>query len=463
VKPSTRSARVCLVAALGIGPLGCRLEQDHLPRAGVRVPPPTVSGGSGGASPSPVGGSGPGSGEGGSAGGSGETPPATADAAPDAIPIVAEADAAVPPPPLDAGSDVPPAFMVMGASTWRGGATAAYSVVHDAVCDPAAQGAFTHADPELARRGLRGGFGVIVGSCGEGPASKWEQVRALAAHGHDVYNHSWSHACLGDAQQCAGNGMPSADLALQIDQATQVLAERGGVTAQFFSFPFDVCGQEGLDRLKQAGYLGARCGTRGVAPSSFPDPFAARFDSWGPGYSIYGNSGPCAGLTRPNTNVAPDTLSPACRRYVLDHYVDEAIAAKGWALRAFTGFTDDPGVFQPVSVADYTAHLDYVRSKVQAGQLWVEGPSAILRYRFARERCPLPTVVDGRTLRFAPASPECQRYATRVSYVVASTMLADAPNVVAVQGGVSTAAARIGRAAFIVTVDPTQGDAILGE
>src|SRR5437763_2454077 len=78
----------------------------------------------------------------------------------------------------------PPAlasFRVDGVATWRGDATAAYSLIHDDICDPHALGVFTAAEPELRQRGLHAGFGVIVSTCAA--AGRWPEVRALVAHG----------------------------------------------------------------------------------------------------------------------------------------------------------------------------------------------------------------------------------------------------------------------------------------
>jgi hypothetical protein len=360
--------------------------------------------------------------------------------------------------PPDAAAPIGPAFTVTGVATWRGDAVGAYSLVQDGVCD--LDGAFTHGDPELTRRGLHGGFAVIVGSCGMGTASKWPRVKALREHGHDLLNHSWSHPCLGTVADCQGQGARSTDLALEIDRSSEVLASSAGGPIEFFVFPFDTCGPDALGRLKQRGYLGARCGARGVSDARLADGFAVRFDSWGPSFSAYGNAGPCRGLVMRDANVAPDSLPVACRSYVLDQYVDDAIAGHGWALRALTGFTDERGVFQPISLADYTAHLDQVRRKVDAGQLWVEGPSVVLRYRFARQTCPMPTVVDGRTLRFPEPSAECRRHATAVSYLV-STTSADLPSLQASQAGSVTMARKTAPGRFVVDADPTRGDVTL--
>jgi peptidoglycan/xylan/chitin deacetylase (PgdA/CDA1 family) len=436
--------------------LGCRVKAENLPVPGAAGP----TAGSG--SPGDSGGRGGSLGEPGStAGMGGGSAPAGDDAAAgesvDAIPISIVTDAAL----QDTSSDVVPEFAVTGVATWRGGATAAYSIVHDTVCDPGAEGALTQADPELTVRGLRGGFGVIVRSCDALP-SQWPQIMALVAHGHEVYNHSWSHPCLGTAAQCGAN-LRSTDFAVEIDQSTQVLAMQAGITPQYFSFPFDICGQDAVTLLRTRGYLGARCGTRGVSPPDLADTFATRFDQWGPSFSIYGNTGPCAGTGTANTNTSPELRPVACRRYVLNHFVDEAVAQQGWAMRAFTGFLGDAGAFQPVSLEDYTAHLDYVRTQVEARLLWMDGPTAVLKYRWARQLCPLPTVIDGRTLHFAAPTAVCQRYATQVSYLVSATMMLDAPDVTAIQGGIATPTARLGRAAFMVTADPTGGDVLLSQ
>jgi hypothetical protein len=100
---------------------------------------------------------------------------------------------------------------------------------------------------------------------------------------------------------------------------------------------------------------------------------------------------------------------------------------------------------------------------VQAGLLWVEGPTTVVKYRWARQLCPLPTVADGRTLHFEVPTAECQRFATSVSYLVSATMMVDAPDLTAIQAGVAIPAARLGRAAFMVTVDPTAGDVVLSQ
>ena len=189
----------------------------------------------------------------------------------------------------DAGglSDASPtghAFKITGAATWRGNATAAYTLIHDDICDPSVHGAIAHADPMLVERGLHGGFGVIVSRCSV--MNRWDEVKSLIAHGHDVFDHSWNHPCMtmnaALAMSCDPAAPHSADYATEIDMSTKVLREQTGVPNVFFIFPYDVCDPAGVARLKTQGYLGARCGdqTTQFNPSNFTDPFKIQFDVW---------------------------------------------------------------------------------------------------------------------------------------------------------------------------------------
>jgi hypothetical protein len=346
--------------------------------------------------------------------------------------------------------------MVDGVATWRGNATGAYTIIHDDVCDGSVASVFTKADPELTKRGLHAGFGAIVQECVQG--NQWAKLKTLLSHGHDIFNHSWSHPCLGTAGMCSGNGTANSDYATQVTKSTETLEAMLNIQVQYFIFPYDVCGAGALGQVKELGYLGARCGgdMHGVNDANFTDPFANKFDIWGPSYSIYGKAGPCAGAG----GEEPTAASSACRLYVLNHYVDEAIRLKGWANRELHGFTGDPGVWQQMPLADYQAHLDYVAEKQKAGDLWVEGPTPVIRYRFAREACTKPTV-EGGTLKFPAPSADCQKYATTLTYLVSTSDGSDPATLRAFQGGAALPSRKLGPGKFAIDADPTKGDATL--
>ena len=212
-------------------------------------------------------------------------------------------------------------------------------------------------------------------------------------------------------------------------------------------------------RTSKQSFLGARCGPGTSNASSFADAYAFKFDLWGPAYSGFGKAGPCAGLKAGTT---PAQASAACRKHVLDAGMDEAINKKAWVVRNFHGFVGDSGVFEPVAVADYRTHLDAVKQKVDAGSLWVAGPTAVVKYRFARQHCPMPMLM-GNTLTFGAPTAACSKYATTLSYQVSLTDGSDPAKLAVVQGGVRTDARKTGPGSFVVDADPSKGDAQIVE
>jgi hypothetical protein len=180
---------------------------------------------------------------------------------------------------------------------------------------------------------------------------------------------------------------------------------------------------------------------------------------FGPAYSIYFDAPPCKGVKQYET--PPEQASIACRAHVLDRYVEDAIAQRGWAVRELHGFVDDHGSFEPVAVEEYAAHLDRVMVKVRAGQLWVEGPTRVLKYRSARASCPLPTAIETGTFAFAEPSAACRRSATLLSYLISMTDGTDPAALTAEQAGARTPARKVARGRFAVDADPTRGPVVL--
>ena len=314
------------------------------------------------------------------------------------------------------------AIAVEGVSTWKGNATAAYSIIHDDACDYLTDSLFTIADPELIKRGLHAAFGAIVVSCSV--RNVWDQLQAVAAHGHEIVCHSFNHKNFITA-------VPTPDLSVEIDQATQVLEENlPGHKIQYFIFPEDAFTQSMLDHLATVGYTGARAGIKGVNPPDFADPLHVEFDVYNGENSIY----------------YPQSQD------VLKAYVDDAIAKGGWAVRELHGIQDSS--WQSIPLADYLAHLDYIKAKQDEGALWVDTPTAVNHYRFARQFCGAPTVL-GNALSFSMPSAQCTANATALSVLV--TTAVDAPVLSATQNGVPVASKRLGANRFVVDVHPMLG------
>jgi hypothetical protein len=252
----------------------------------------------------------------------------------------------------------------------------------------------------------------------------------------------------------------STDYAQEIDRAAAALAANG-VAAGFFAFPYDVCDPAAVNHLKARGYLGARCGGRGINVADFADGFNLRFDVWVRAGSLHDRAPPCRGPDAEGSAAAQ--ASAACRTYALTRQVDDAIERKGWAIRELHGFDDDPGGWGAIALDDYLAHLQYVAAKANAGELWVDGPTPILKYRYARVHCPAPTVRRNRLEFAVAASADCARYATVLSYRVSTADGSDPPSLGVVQAGRTLPARKVGRGRFVVDADPTKGDAILSD
>jgi len=306
-------------------------------------------------------------------------------------------------------------------TTWRDDANAAYSIIHDDLCDGALDSLFDVADPELSSRGLRAGFGAIVGACVE--RGLWSQLQTLRDHGHEIICHSWGHPNLTEGP----------DLNQEITVATSTLdMNLVGQKTSYFIFPFDAFNDALLTQLDGLGYLGARAGERGLNPADFSDPLRNQFDVWGA--TVYAEGAPG-----------------------LQEYVDEAITNGGWANREFHAVGTE--AWEPVPTADYTAHLDYVKAKVDAGELWMDTPSAVVRYRLSRLNCGEPTTATG-TIAFSAVGPVCTKYATELSVEITTTV--DAATLLANQGGVALTTQKIGPKLFRVNIDPTLGTTFIG-
>ncbi len=312
---------------------------------------------------------------------------------------------------------------VEGVATWRGATQGAYTIIHDDLCDFSIDSLFDVAEPELTARKLPAAFGAIVSRCEE--RELWSKLTSMIDSGHEIINHSWDHQDIG----------LGASLETQLNQATTTLdANLVGQKTGFFIFPYDSFSDAAVTRLGELGYLGARAGTKGVNVADFPDGLRVKFDVYGGENSIYDGQGD-----------------------ILKIYVDLAIAEGGWSVREFHGIADTS--FWAIEVEAYRAHLDYVRLKVDAGELWVDTPSTVVRYRFARQHCGLPTV-SGATLMFGAAGAKCIAYATPLSVLV--TTERDAPSLIAVQDGGMVKTRRLAVGRYVVDINPLGGAVTTG-
>jgi hypothetical protein len=333
-------------------------------------------------------------------------------------------------------------------ATWRGNAQGVYSIIHDDLCGSPISLEDGKASALLAMHGVKVAFGAIAGSCDE----KWQAVKALQAEGHEIINHSWDHT----------DHVLARNLAVQVDQADAALKQNVGAEAtQFYIFPFDSFDAESIGHVKALGYLGARGGKQGqINPANFSDDFALSYDVFGAGYSTYCDEGVCAaeqltccGVETPCVvgTTYTDQGSRSCRVSVVNSYVDAAIASGGWAMREFHGVDDG---WEGIASDVYGEHLTYVASKVQARELWVATPTAVIKYRHARDAC--APQLQGSRITFNAADPSCAKYATRLTLVVRSLT----STLTAKVAGQAVPAEHVGDE-FLLDVEPSAGDVTL--
>jgi peptidoglycan/xylan/chitin deacetylase (PgdA/CDA1 family) len=322
-------------------------------------------------------------------------------------------------------------------AAWRDDARGAYSIIHDDVCGPEFAGVETLALPALDVRGLRAGLAAIAGQCEM--FDKKAMLRAAAARGHEIVSHSHTHELV------TVDNAPA-----EIAGARAVLQKLSGQRVDFYAFPYDQFTPATLALVEPAGYLGVRAGDRndndstGNPPINGADPvgdYAIEFDVWPRTYSKY--------MLYSGVDL-------------LNVHVWNAIEKGGWAVRELHSVMRDDDApeshgFGVVPLSTYERHLDFLAAAQRAGRLWVDTPTAVLKYRHARKACRADAVEGG--IRFDASNAECVRYATPISVVVSTRP--DLPSLVAKQGGAPVPAVRLAPGVFSVTADPTRGDVAL--
>ncbi|UXY16335.1 polysaccharide deacetylase family protein [Chitiniphilus purpureus] len=331
----------------------------------------------------------------------------------------------------------PPRAGSVHPTTWAGGARGAYSLVHDDLCAYITDGQLQHAAPELNKRGLKAAFAIISDNCAP---YHWDAARAFLAQGHEIVSHSRTHQ---------NSNSPGWNSETEIaGSAAAIAAALDGYVPTFFVWPSDIAPDAPLAYLKtQPNYLGGRAANRvdeqgniqygqaaGVNPADFADPYAIKWD-------VFTQSGIWS-------------LYPQGSE-ILNLHVDAAIDQGGWALRTAHGVEDSS--WETIPLARYIGHLDHVKAKVDSGELWMAPPSAVIRYRFARDAC-APQLVDGATIRFAD-SADCRRYATRLTLEFTSDK--PAVTVKASQAGTALPVTRLAADRYRIDAETARGDVAL--
>ena len=239
-------------------------------------------------------------------------------------------------------------------ATWKDNKKAAYTIIHDDYSDYVT-GIYQYADPIATTRGIKLCFGAITSACGP---TEWTKARTMMSHGHECVNHSHNHLCGGSASQCSGLATYGpANFATELDLSTQLIETNTGVRPRFFIHPYDASSGAILNYLTSIGYLGSRAGSQLITNTSSFTNFMNL------NYYVY--DGTAAALASLNTAV------------------NSAISSGGYAVREFHGIAD--GSWAAMTVANYTSHLDYVKTKITDGSLWSATATEAITYKMQKD------------------------------------------------------------------------------
>ncbi len=279
---------------------------------------------------------------------------------------------------------------------WKGDADGAYSIIHDDYGDPGVDGIWQYADTICNNRGIKFTFGAIANSCEggrivNGYSNPYEYAKnvMIAQHEHEIISHSHTHDCAVGAawNPCDiapnwGENPNSANFNQQLRTAHNSIITGTGFTPVYYIFPYDRFTHAANDTLKSMGYIGSRTGW---SSPYFADP---SFHRNGYENSDLSSFYPDAdGFFRTAVQVFDDTdagKSNADQTSELNEEVDDAINNNLWANRELHNVGTTGAGWGEVNVNAYRDHIDYLKSKVASGQLWVGTVSEIITYQIQK-------------------------------------------------------------------------------
>lgn len=248
---------------------------------------------------------------------------------------------------------------------WKGGARAAYSLIHEDLVD-SSSGTLQVAVPALRTRGIRAGLATSVSLCSE---NGWTVLRNLAMEGFEIVNHGWWHI------------EPTLETASQeIEEARKELQKKVGSTISFYACPDPVPTPEIARYALEHGHQGVRSAQEpgAIVLPRCVDPSQVPYDAFG------------------------SASAHGARNSQLETFLDSTIDQGGWGVRCLRGVADTS--WDPVPENLYVAHLDRLEKLVRTKELWVAPPTEILRHALAFQIAGIPRI-QGSLLWFPDADP----------------------------------------------------------
>lgn len=275
---------------------------------------------------------------------------------------------------------------------WKNNAKGAYTIIHDDYGDVGVDGIWQYADTIAFNRGLQFTFGAISSSCevartikGEASPYLYAKNVMIAQHKHEIINHSHTHTCAVNRgwSPCSGTGWGeienTAAWNTQLHTSHQSILTNTGHQPRYYIYPYDQFTDEANSELASMGYLGSRTGWHidGIQSPFYKYGYEANDENM---FLSDAN-----GFFRTSVQVFDDVdagKSVALQTSELNSVVDAAIANNQWGNRELhnVGFSG----WGYVKVDAYRNHLNYVKTKVASGDLWMGTVSEILTYQIQK-------------------------------------------------------------------------------
>lgn len=100
--------------------------------------------------------------------------------------------------------------------------------------------------PILQKHGFDAVYAVVVERVSVKPtAMTWAELRELELNGHEIANHTLSHANVGS---------PNVNLRREIELSSQILAAKLGHRPSTFVYPYGSYSQAAVDQLRRSGF-----------------------------------------------------------------------------------------------------------------------------------------------------------------------------------------------------------------
>lgn len=239
-------------------------------------------------------------------------------------------------------------------ATWKNDASGAYSIVHDDLGISIANGLQTHADTCYRNRGLTASFGAVTEGAG---SILYYQGNDWLEYGHWFTNHTWSHPAASTSWW-----EDSEQYYMEIDSSKALMEQFSGGKIIYLVFPENRWNNDVINYIRTHGYIGCRAGNEGngLNDADLPDPFACNYRGFDQNLSGLHNS------------------------------INTAISDGKWCQCMFHGVEDDS--YDSAPLEDFQAHLDFCKSKVDAGDLWMAPVEPVIQYIKVREN--LTAAVD---------------------------------------------------------------------